>query len=98
MSSSSLPALPTKGSPVAKTVLVRLFARSHLVHTETWRASSSSRLSRLSPPSAVSKRLSKAPPRAVLVTYLTIVHRRRRLLTRDKHRAARGTRLVDPRH
>src|SRR5919112_4788518 len=83
MSSRSLPALPTKGSPVAssfspgpsptsirgeqgspvaKTVLVRLFARSHLVQTETWRASSSSRLSRSSPPSAVSKRLSKAPP------------------------------------
>src|SRR5919112_6630042 len=83
MSSRSLPALPTKGSPVAssfspgpsptsirgeqgspvaKTVLVRLFARSHLVQTETWRARSSSRLSRSSPPSAVSKRLSKAPP------------------------------------
>src|ERR687898_3550761 len=66
MSSSSLPALPTKGSPVASpvanTVLVRVFARSHLVHTETWRASSARRPSRSSLPSAVSKRLSKTPP------------------------------------
>src|SRR3712207_452090 len=81
MSSRSLPALPTKGSPVAssfspgpsptsisgecgsplpKTVFVLLRARSHLVQTATCRASSSSRSSRLSPPSAASKRLSTA--------------------------------------
>src|SRR5215207_7878799 len=84
MSSRSLPALPTNGSPVAssfspgpsptsisgecaspvpKTVLVRVRARSHLVQTATCRASSARRSSLFSPPSAASKRLSKAPPR-----------------------------------
>src|SRR5215210_7416448 len=86
MSSRSLPALPTKGSPVAssfspgpsptsisgeygspvpKTVLVRLRARSHRVQTATCRASSARRSSLFSPPSAASKRLSTAPPQAI---------------------------------
>src|SRR5215212_4075318 len=86
MSSSSLPALPTNGSPVAssfspgpsptsmsgeygspvpKTVLVRLRARSHFVQTATCRASSARRSSLFSPPSAASKRLSTTPPQAI---------------------------------
>src|SRR5215210_2473450 len=98
MSSSSLPALPTNGSPVAssfspgpsptsmsgecgspvpKTVLVRLRARSHLVQTATCRASSARRSSLFSPPSAASKRLSTAPPQAIwqrlALCYYTIV-------------------------
>src|SRR4028119_762101 len=93
MSSRSLPARPTKGSPVAssfspgpsptsmsgeygsplaKTVFVRVIARSHLVQTETCRAKSSSLFSRPSPPSAASKRLSKAPPEiCVLMLFYT---------------------------
>src|SRR3712207_609726 len=91
MSSRSLPALPTKGSPVAssfspgpsptsisgecgsplpKTVFVLLRERSHLVQTATCRANSSSRSSRLSPPSAASKRLSTALLRACVATSL----------------------------
>src|SRR4028119_256130 len=60
------------GSPLAKTVFVRVIARSHLVQTETCLARSSSLFSRFSPPSAASKRLSKAPPDIrVLVLFYT---------------------------
>src|SRR3712207_4533340 len=93
MSSSSLPARPTKGrpvassfspgpsptsmsgeygSPLAKTVFVRVIARSHFVQTETCLARSSSLFSRPSPSSVASKRLSKTPPEnRVLVLFYT---------------------------
>src|SRR5215216_6563950 len=51
------------GSPVPKTVLVLVSARSHFVHTETCRASSASLSSRFSPSSTDSKRLSKTSSR-----------------------------------
>src|ERR687898_1893202 len=122
MSSSSLPALPTKGSPVAssfspgpspismsgeygspvpKTVLVRLRARSHLVQTATCLASSARRSSLFSPPSAASKRLSKAPPRLCwqrfALCYFTPVSpapAREGRLTDEHHRVSRGEHVL----
>src|SRR5215216_3133587 len=123
MSSRSLPALPTNGSPVAssfspgpsptsisgecaspvpKTVLVRLRARSHLVQTATCRASSASRSSRFSPPSAASKRLSTAPPRVNLATFhVTLFYPRSagsgagKVGLRDEHhRVSRGQQVL----
>src|SRR5215212_2458432 len=86
------------GSPVPKTVFVRLSARSHLVHTETCRASSASLSSRSSPPSKELKRLSKTPPdyhRLIYTFYRHITkHGDRPIISWANKRTKRGRRVL----